>query len=206
MNTSGNMSITRSQGNDDAVAILGSSPSMLAKIAGFVHDGEDGPRVEWAKVAELAHQKVLPRGDRAFFGICAEIAGFVTGDSDLEVVDVLPRAAVAHELSLEQRVERLGQRVVVAVAGRADGGPGCRRSCWPGRRRQGPPGCGRTSPSIQTWTYGGKRSSTGTVTIGARSRGTRRSTNGVPLAATSPQRRYEQERERTEALVGPVDW
>ncbi|MEO6143522.1 MAG: hypothetical protein ABIP19_06030 [Dermatophilaceae bacterium] len=84
MNTSGNTSITRSQGNDDAVAILGSSPSMLAKIAGFVHDGEDGPRVEWAKVAELAHQKVLPRGDRAFFGICAEIAGFVTGDSDLE--------------------------------------------------------------------------------------------------------------------------
>ncbi len=78
------MSTTRSQMDQDAVAILASSPSMLAKIAGFVHDGEDGPLVEWAKVAELAHQKVLPRGDRAFFGICAEIAGFVTCDSDLE--------------------------------------------------------------------------------------------------------------------------
>lgn len=55
---------------------------MLAKIAGYVHDGENGPRVEWTKVADLAHQKVLPRGDRAFFGICAEIAGFVTGDGD----------------------------------------------------------------------------------------------------------------------------
>ncbi len=57
---------------------------MLAKIAGFVHDGGNGPRVEWAKVADLVHQKVLPRGDRAFFGICAEIAGFDTSDGDRE--------------------------------------------------------------------------------------------------------------------------
>jgi hypothetical protein len=57
---------------------------MLAKIAGFVHDGKDGPRVEWAKVADLAHQKVLPRDDRAFFGICAEIAGYVTSDGERE--------------------------------------------------------------------------------------------------------------------------
>jgi hypothetical protein len=78
------MIISTSQANEDAVAILASSPSMLAKIAGFVHDSEDGPRVEWTKVADLAHQKVLPRGDRAFFGICAEIAGFVTGDGDRE--------------------------------------------------------------------------------------------------------------------------
>jgi hypothetical protein len=77
------MSILRSQANDDAVAILSSSPSMLSKIAGFVHDGEDGPRVEWAKVADLAHQAVLPRTDRAFLGICAEIAGFVTSNGDL---------------------------------------------------------------------------------------------------------------------------
>ena len=72
------------QANEDAIAILASSPSMLAKIAGFVHDGEDGPRVEWAKLASLAHQKVLPRGDRAFLGICAEIAGFVTSNGDHE--------------------------------------------------------------------------------------------------------------------------
>ena len=56
---------------------------MLAKIAGFVHDGQDGPWVEWAKVADLAHQKVLPRTDRAFLGICAEIGGFVAGSGDL---------------------------------------------------------------------------------------------------------------------------
>lgn len=76
------MNTLRSQANEDAVAILASSPSMLAKIAGFVHDGQDGPRVEWVKVAELAHQQVLPRTDRAFLGICAEIAGFVTSNGE----------------------------------------------------------------------------------------------------------------------------
>ncbi|MEP7036114.1 MAG: hypothetical protein ABI934_11045 [Actinomycetota bacterium] len=76
-------STLKSQGNEDAVAILASSPSMLAKIAGFVHDGPDGPWVEWAKVADLAHQQVLPRTDRAFLGICAEIAGHVTSNSDV---------------------------------------------------------------------------------------------------------------------------
>ena len=33
------MSTPRSQANEDALAILESSPSMLAKIASFVHDG-----------------------------------------------------------------------------------------------------------------------------------------------------------------------
>ena len=78
------MSTLRSQANEDAVAILASSPSMLAKIAGFVHEGQDGPWVEWPKVADLAHQQVLPRTDRAFLWICAEIAGFVTSNGDLE--------------------------------------------------------------------------------------------------------------------------
>jgi hypothetical protein len=40
--------------------------------------------VEWTKVADLAHEQVLPRGDRAFLGICAEIAGFVTSNGDQE--------------------------------------------------------------------------------------------------------------------------
>ena len=70
------MSKPRSQAHEDAVAILASSPSILAKIAGLVREGAEGPRVEWEKVAELAHEAVLPHGDRAFLGLCAEIAGF----------------------------------------------------------------------------------------------------------------------------------
>ena len=48
----------------------------------------------------------------------------VLGDGDLEVVDVLPGALVADQLGLEQRVERLGQGVVVRIAGGADRGDG----------------------------------------------------------------------------------
>ena len=40
---------------------------------------------------------------------------------DLELVDARPRAEVAHQFGLEQRVEGLGQGVVIGVAGRADG-------------------------------------------------------------------------------------
>jgi hypothetical protein len=35
----------------------------------------------------------------------------VLRDGDLEVVDALPRALVAHQLGLEQRVERLSQGI-----------------------------------------------------------------------------------------------
>ena len=41
---------------------------------------------------------------------------------DLEVVDVLPGPAVADQFSLEQRVEGLGQGIVIRVAGGADRG------------------------------------------------------------------------------------
>ena len=48
----------------------------------------------------------------------------VLRDGNLEVVDVLPGALVADQLGLEQRVERFGQGIVIAVAGRADRGDG----------------------------------------------------------------------------------
>ena len=46
----------------------------------------------------------------------------VLGDGDLEVVDASPRSSVADELGLEEGVERLGEGVVIAVAGGANGG------------------------------------------------------------------------------------
>src|SRR5665809_116784 len=42
------------------------------------------------------------------------------GDGDLEVVDALPRATVADQFGLEERVERLGEGVVIGVSGRSD--------------------------------------------------------------------------------------
>ena len=88
----------------------------------------------------------------------------VLRDSELEVVDVLPRSLVAHQLGLEREVECLGQGVVVGVAGRADRGdaglgqalgiansdvlPGLLCRCDASARpRPDQPGCGSTAPS-----------------------------------------------------------
>jgi hypothetical protein len=121
----------RSQANEDAVAILSSSPSMLAKIASFVHNGQDGPQVEWARVAELAHQRVLPRGDRAFFGICAEIAGFVTSEGDLEetfgarwdTLDGQHQAVIASVLTASAQTKKAEERAVYQRLGIASRQP-----------------------------------------------------------------------------------
>ena len=123
MSTSQSTNISRSQANEDAVAILASSPTMLAKIAGFVHDGSedhDGPRVEWAKVADLARQEVLPRGDRAFFGICAEIAGFVNTDGTheetfgarWEILDGQHQAIIASVLTASAQTKKAEELAV----------------------------------------------------------------------------------------------
>jgi hypothetical protein len=125
------MNTLRSQAIEDAVAILASSPSMLAKIAGFVHDGEDGPVVEWAKVAELAHQQILPRTDRAFLGICAEIAGFVTSSGDLEetfgarwiTLDGQHQAVIASVLTTSAQTKKAEELAIYQRFGVASNGP-----------------------------------------------------------------------------------
>jgi hypothetical protein len=125
------MNTLRSQAIEDAVAILASSPSMLAKIAGFVHDGDDGPVVEWAKVAELAHQQVLPRTDRAFLGICAEIAGFVTSSGDLEetfgarwiTLDGQHQAVIASVLTTSAQTKKAEELAIYQRFGVASSGP-----------------------------------------------------------------------------------
>lgn len=70
-----NMDFAASQARDDAAAILASAPSVLAKAAAFVTGEGPEPQIDWAKIAYLASQNVLSSGDRAFLGICAEIAG-----------------------------------------------------------------------------------------------------------------------------------
>jgi hypothetical protein len=104
---------------------------MLAKIAGFVHDGKDGPLVEWAKVADLAHQKVLPQGDRAFFGICAEIAGHVTTDGDpqesfgmrWDTLDGAHQAVIASVLTASAQTKKAKERAVYQRLGLASVDP-----------------------------------------------------------------------------------
>ena len=70
------MDFALTQAREDAAAILASAPSVLAKAAAFVTGEGPEPQIDWAKIAYLASQNVLSSGDRAFLGICAEIAGF----------------------------------------------------------------------------------------------------------------------------------
>ncbi len=74
----GAMNSVSSGARDDAVAILASTPSLLTKISMFVHDDVDGHHVDWDKLARLATERALPVHERAFLGICAEIAGEVS--------------------------------------------------------------------------------------------------------------------------------
>ena len=68
----------------------------------------------------------LDWGDEADLAVqAAEVEPVdVLGDGDLQLVDVLPKSAVADELGLEQAVERLGHGIVVAVALASDRGDG----------------------------------------------------------------------------------
>lgn len=78
------MDTSHSQAREDAVAILASAPSVLAKAAAFVSGDGGDPHVEWSKVAALAAANVLSSGDRAFLGICADVAGYTPDGTDME--------------------------------------------------------------------------------------------------------------------------
>jgi hypothetical protein len=68
------MTFSRPRAGDAAVAILASAPSLLARISPYVGGDVDHP-IDWSKVAELAAQPAWAAAERAFLGICAEIAG-----------------------------------------------------------------------------------------------------------------------------------
>lgn len=72
----GHMHPSSTRSGDAAVVILVSAPSILAKIAPSVMSDEgDGRRIDWARVATVAAERVWTGSDRAFLQICAEVAG-----------------------------------------------------------------------------------------------------------------------------------
>ncbi|MFT8396122.1 hypothetical protein [Propionibacterium sp.] len=72
------------QSREDAAAILASAPSILSKVAAFVQFEGDGADIDWAKVAELSRKSLFSSEQRAFLGICADIAGINPGGADQE--------------------------------------------------------------------------------------------------------------------------
>lgn len=66
---------TRTQADEDAYALLASSPSLLAKVAAYVEIDGDRRRVDWSHIALLAGEDIWSASERAFLGICADLGG-----------------------------------------------------------------------------------------------------------------------------------
>lgn len=111
----------------DAAAILVSSPSVLSKIAGYVHTDASAENVDWGRVAELADRNILSSVDRAFLGICADIAGWAK-DSDSsrsfgdrwDALDWQHQAIIAGVLTSSAQAKRTNERRLLGKIGFVD--------------------------------------------------------------------------------------
>ncbi|HEX2705154.1 MAG TPA: hypothetical protein VHM65_05300, partial [Candidatus Lustribacter sp.] len=75
----------RTQADEHAVALLASSPSLLAKVAAYVGTEDDDRRVDWSRIARVATEGAWSSTDRAFLGICAELGGYTSDGRQSEV-------------------------------------------------------------------------------------------------------------------------
>ncbi len=122
------MTLHTRHSEQDAAAILVSSPSVLSKIAGYVHSDASAENVDWARVAELAERNILSSVDRAFLGICADIAGW-TGDvasgepsfgSRWDDLDWQHQAIIAGVLTASAQAKRTNERRLLGKSGFVD--------------------------------------------------------------------------------------
>lgn len=121
------MTLHSRHSEQDAAAILVSSPSVLSKIAGYVHTDASAENVDWARVAELAGRNILSSVDRAFLGICADIAGGVTDDDPAasfgarwDALDWQHQAIIAGVLTSSAQAKRTNERRLLGRTGFVD--------------------------------------------------------------------------------------
>ncbi len=119
------MSSPRSQAESDALALLASSPSLLAKLAGFSGSGVDSGEVDWSRVAVIAAEGIWSSTERAFLGICADIGGHVADGSASadtfgarwDALDGQHQAMIASVLAASAQTKRDDERVVLERLG-----------------------------------------------------------------------------------------
>jgi hypothetical protein len=121
------MTLHTRHSEQDAAAILVSSPSVLSKIAGYVHTDASAENVDWARVNELAERNILSSVDRAFLGICADIAGWTNDDDGAksfgarwDALDWQHQAIIAGVLTSSAQAKRTNERRLLGRAGFAD--------------------------------------------------------------------------------------
>ncbi|MEP7160864.1 MAG: hypothetical protein ABI746_07150 [Dermatophilaceae bacterium] len=130
------MNTSYSQAREDAVAILASAPSVLAKAAAFVNSDGIDPHLEWSKVAALAAENVLSSGDRAFLGICADVAGSTPDGAHPELsfgarwdnLDGQHQAVIASVLTASAQSKQARERQVLEQFGVPSAYPAVTRS------------------------------------------------------------------------------
>ncbi|HOA89428.1 hypothetical protein [Propioniciclava tarda] len=120
------MTLHSRHSEQDAAAILVSSPSVLSKIAGYVHTDASAENVDWARVAELADRNILSSVDRAFLGICADIAGGANEDearsfgARWDALDWQHQAIIAGVLTSSAQSKRTNERRLLGKTGFVD--------------------------------------------------------------------------------------
>lgn len=121
------MTLHSRHSEQDAAAILVSSPSVLSKIAGYVHTDASAENVDWARVAELSERNILSSVDRAFLGICADIAGFASRSKDgttfgerWDALDWHHQAIIAGVLNTSAQSKRTSERRLLGKRGFQD--------------------------------------------------------------------------------------
>jgi hypothetical protein len=119
------MGSARTQADEDAIALLASSPSLLAKVATYVGTDDDDRQVDWSAIATLAVQGVWSASDRAFLGICADLGGHDPDGSQSqdsfgarwEVLDGLHQAMIASVLTASAQTKKAEERAVLERLG-----------------------------------------------------------------------------------------
>ena len=113
---------------EDAAAILASSPSVLSKVASYVQVDGSGAPLDWSRVARLSRESLLSSEQRAFLGICAEIAGQnpegdrtdETFGARWEALDAQHQAMIANVLVASAHAKRASERALMERLGFAD--------------------------------------------------------------------------------------
>lgn len=121
------MTLHSRHSEQDAAAILVSSPSVLSKIASYVHTDSSAEHVDWERVNELAERNILSSVDRAFLGICADIAGWVKEEDDSSTfgsrwddLDWQHQAIIAGVLTASAQAKRTNERRLLGASGFVD--------------------------------------------------------------------------------------
>jgi hypothetical protein len=121
------MTLHSRHSEQDAAAILVSSPSVLSKIAGYVRTDESAEHVDWARVAELSERNILSSVDRAFLGICADIAGAMDDEDSgksfgvrWDALDWQHQAIIAGVLTASAQAKRTNERRLLGRIGSPD--------------------------------------------------------------------------------------